>query len=739
MFALNTDGTGFRTLHNLGDNDGAEPSGGLLLLGSILYGTADAGGASGNGTVFTVNTDGTGFTNLHTFTADALGTNSDGAYPSAGLISSGNTLYGTTLAGGASSNGTVFKINADGTGFATLHTFTASSGTFPSLSNSDGFFAGGLTVSGNILYGATRYGGSSVGGTVFSLNSDGTSFAILHTFTAQSEIPLITNSDGSFPNGGLILSGGALYGTTSDGGVSARGTVFSLNTDGTGFTNLYSFTSNPPPDYTNSDGIRPAAGLILSENILYGTAVGGGSWGNGTVFALNTDGTGFTDLHAFTASTVITDIYGDGVGPTAGLVLSGNTLYGTAPYGGSSGAGTVFAVNTDRTGFKSLHSFTAPAYFYYTNSDGAIPFAGLLLLGETLYGTAQSGGPSSSGTVFGVNTDGTGFRILHAFMGGADGGEPDGGLISSGDTLYGMSSGGGISGSGTVFAVNTNGTGFRTLYTFDGTCGGPEDRLVLSSNILYGTAGSNVFAINTDGSGFRIVHAFAAGSGTNPPAQLAPSGDLLLLGNTLYGTTPKEGTSGNGTVFKVNTDGTGFTNLHTFTTTSGAVAINRDGAVPCGGLISSGNILYGTTSVGGYSGSGTVFYLNTDGTGFTNLYSFTSNPPPDYTNSDGTRPGAGLILSGNTLYGTTLNGGISGVGTVFSITLPPPHLTIIQSSANLILTWPTNATGFALQSTTNLGPSAAWSTNSSTPVVINGQNVVTNAISGAQRFYRLSE
>ena len=93
-------------------------------------GRRSCGGSSGNGTVFAVNTDGTGFTNLHSFTAKSglASTNSDGAYPSAGLILSGNTLYGTANGGGSSGNGTVFAVNTDGTGFTNLHSFTASSG-----------------------------------------------------------------------------------------------------------------------------------------------------------------------------------------------------------------------------------------------------------------------------------------------------------------------------------------------------------------------------------------------------------------------------------------------------------------------------------------------------------------------------------------------------------------------------------------------------------------------------------
>src|ERR1035437_3499689 len=214
-----------------------------------------------------------------------------------------------------------------------------------------------------------------------------------------------------------------------------------------------------------------------------------------------------------------------------------------------------------------------------------------------------------------------------------------------------------------------------------------------------------------------------------------PYGGLILSGNILYGTAYGGGSSGNGTVFAVSTDGTGFANLHSFTATSNYT--NSDGASPYAGLILSGSTLYGTAFQGGSSGDGTVFAVHTDGTGFTTLYSFTALN--NSTNSDGANPDGGLILSGNTLYGTAGYGGSSGYGTVFSLSLPPPpQLTIIPSGANVILTWPTNAAGFTLQSTTNLVSPTVWITNSPAPVVVNGQYAVTNPVSGTKKFYRLS-
>src|SRR5207302_352436 len=114
----------------------------------------------------------------------------------------------------------------------------------------------------------------------------------------------------------------------------------------------------------------------------------------------------------------------------------------------------------------------------------------------------------------------------------------------------------------------------------------------------------------------------------------------------------------------------------------------------------------------------------TDGTGFTNLHNLIFS-------SDGANPAAGLILSGNSVYGTAYNGGF-GYGTIFSLSLgttvsvAAPTLAIFRSGANVVLTWATNAAGFTLISTTNLASPSVWITNPPAPVVVNGQNAVTN-------------
>jgi uncharacterized repeat protein (TIGR03803 family) len=154
---------------------------------------------------------------------------------------------------------------------------------------------------------------------------------------------------------------------------------------------------------------------------------------------------------------------------------------------------------------------------------------------------------------------------------------------------------------------------------------------------------------------------------------------------------------------------------------------------PSGLMQGSDGNFYGTTEYGGTNGAGTVFKISTNGA-LTTLYSFTGG-------NDGANPQAGLVQgTDGSFYGSTSVGRLGGTGTVFRLTIvPEPQLTIIPSAPYVILMWPTNYAGFTLQSTTNLGSSAVWTTNSSPPVVIGGQNVVINAISGRQQFYRLSQ
>ena len=452
-----------------------------------------------------------------------------------------------------------------------------------------------------------------------------------------------------------------------------------------GFTNLYSFSATSGnPSYTNSDGSEPNASLVLSGSTLYGTTHLGGTSNFGAVFKVNIDGTGFTNLYNFSGS--------DGKGPNAALVLSGNSLYGTAVSGGSANYGTVFRMTTNGSAFTNLYNFSY--------SIGYSPYGTLILSGNTLYGTTYAGGSGFDGTIFKINTDGSGFTNFVNFN-ASTGAYLYGGLVSSGNTLYGTTAGGLGTGNGTVFRVDTDGSVFTNLHSFTATSGFP--------------------ATNSDG--------------RTPNAALVLSGN----GNTLYGTTRNGGTggNGNGTVFSVNTDGAGFTALHSFSATSGSLTTNNDGAVPYAGLVLSGNTLYGATALGGSQGSGTIFKINVDGTGFTTLYTFTvavyNNTLGVSTNSDGAYPYASLLLSGNTLYGTTQQGTRGGSGTVFEFTLPSAPVPIplnIRSIGNaVVLSWTDPATAFSLY--TSPAVTGPWST------VSGATSPYTNPFTGSQEFFRL--
>lgn len=180
---------------------------------------------------------------------------------------------------------------------------------------------------------------------------------------------------------GVLMAG---LGLTPFGRVTART-----------FTNLHNFKAG-----VKTDGFEPYASLIILDNTLYGATYLGGS-NNGTVFAVKTDGTGYTNVYAFTS------VGNDGRKPHGELVVSGNTLYGTTEAGGSPGAGNVFKVNTDGSGFLNLHSFTG------LGGDGGGPDGGLVISGSTLYGTTVS-------TVFKINMNGLGFTNLHIFTGGTN-------------------------------------------------------------------------------------------------------------------------------------------------------------------------------------------------------------------------------------------------------------------------------------------------------------------------------
>jgi uncharacterized repeat protein (TIGR03803 family) len=513
-----------------------------------------------------------------------------------------------------------------------------------------------LIACGNTIYGTTAgFNGSTFDGygAIFSVDTNGSGFTTLFNFTP---------AQGWQPEAGLVMSGSTVYGTTTTGG-KGFGTVFSFDLTN-GVFRAYDFDGS-----TFGDGAYPYAKLVLFSNTLYGTTSSGGVNNKGTVFEINANiASGDQVLHSFAGGTE------DGAGPTTVLLLSGGVLFGTTPSDGLHGKGTVFSVSTNASdnNITILHNFDGGG------SDGDEPEAGLVISGGTLYGTTEFGGAYGEGTVFSVN--GTNFTILHSFndTNTNDGAEPTAGLTLSGQALYGTTSLGGTADVGTVFSMDLSNGDYTNLYSFqDGPDGeSPDTTLLLSGNTLFGTTlgdsglldipnDGTIFSINTNGDDFTILSTFSTfavlheftgtnGDGANPCSQVAVSGSVFYgIPVTVYGTTSSGGTNGYGTVFKVNDDGTGFTNIYDFTG-------GTDGRNPQTGLLISGGTLYGATT-------NSIFKINTDGSDFACL-----------TNVAGASQLL-LSMSGETLYGTISNGGLYGYGRVFSINTDGSGFTNIYS------------------------------------------------------------
>jgi uncharacterized repeat protein (TIGR03803 family) len=342
----------------------------------------------------------------------------DGQHPFSGLVADkSGTMYGTTLHGGATSLGTVYKLAPDGA-VSVIYNFQGTTdGAFP-------FSGVTLDKKGN-LYGVTS--GADVSddyGTVYKMTAKGKE-KVLHVL---NNVP-----DGNSPQSELVDDGeGNFYGTAAAGGMGA-GDVFRISPSGN-FEVVYSFIGG-------ADGGNPVSGLITDgSGNFFGTTYNGGDHGWGTVFGV-TAGGGHTILYSFTGGT-------DGRNPWSGLVAdkSGN-FYGTTYFGGDQDMGVVFKLAPDGTQ-SVLHSFTG-------GNDGSNPIGNLLIDKKgNLYGTANLGGKGGAGTVFEISAHGK-FSTLYAFKGAPkDGANPAGDLYMDGDgVLFGTTENGGENASGTIFKL----------------------------------------------------------------------------------------------------------------------------------------------------------------------------------------------------------------------------------------------------------------------------------------------
>jgi uncharacterized repeat protein (TIGR03803 family) len=352
----------------------------------------------------------------------------------------------------------------------------------------------------------------------------------------------------------------------------------------------------------------------------------------------------------------------DGGDPYPALLRdAGGNLYGTANYAGKDNAGVVFEVSPPKT--KGGNWTETVLYTFTGGADGQYPYESLVRdAAGNLYSTTQYGGTAGLGVVFKLSPNGT-ETVLHSFTGGgSDGALPYGGLFrDKAGNLYGTTESGGTANLGVVFKISPAGKE-TVLHTFTGaTNDGGEP----SSAGFYMDAKHNLYSVTSHGGTsnegvlyklspkrkLTVLHSFTAGTTDGCYPYGTPAVDVH--GN-MYGGTGGCGTSNLGVVWKVSKNGAE-TILHNFAGAS-------DGQSPLAGVIvdAAGNI-YGTANTGGASGFGTAFEVDKNGK-FTLLHDFTGG-------TDGKYLYGGLIQDRKgRLYGTTINGGTGGFGTVWRIT-----------------------------------------------------------------------
>jgi uncharacterized repeat protein (TIGR03803 family) len=313
IFKVDTSGAETVLFNFSGGTDGKFPHGNLILdTKGNLYGTTREGGASTYGTVFKLDKNGVE-TVLYSFTGGA-----DGCFPSGGLVTDAKgNFYGVTPECGASGVGTVFKVTKGGKE-TILHNFAGGTtdGAYP-------YYTSLLRDTKSNLYGVTFIGGTSNNGVLYRLNKRGT-LTVLHSFAGGT-------TDGCFPYGTPTMDKvGNLFGTTQQCGASNSGTVYKVSKSGKE-TVRHNFAGG------TTDGAYPLAGVISdTKGNLYGDTELGGASNLGTAYELKTKGT-ITLLHSFSTP--------DGTNPLGVLIrdAKGN-LYGTTSKGGSGNAGTVWQI-----------------------------------------------------------------------------------------------------------------------------------------------------------------------------------------------------------------------------------------------------------------------------------------------------------------------------------------------------------------------------------------------------------
>ena len=546
-------------------------------------------------------------------------------------------LWSTTPVGGEFKTGSVYKIAPDGSNYSTLFDFNT-----PGLHASSPEYSTPSNGGNGKLYGLTRLGGLAGAGIIFSYDTTTSTFLKLHSFGL--------GADGKFPYGSLMLaSDGKLYGMTYSGGANNNGIIFKIDPLTNAYTKLVDFALTGPA--------LPQGDLIEANNgLLYGLSNGGGTSGDGTLFSFDRNTNLIQTLVSFSTATT-------GTGTTGTLMQAANgKLYGTTVTGGLNSNGTLFSYDiitntyTKRFDFLSATTGRSPRGRLVQHPSGLI------------YGMTQTGGASTSGTLYSFDDNLSSFNVVHTFNSASstNGGSPWGSLLLASDgKFYGLT----LTGSpyGILFSCTPAGS-FSKLASFNPTAHGSGltgSLVEMGSGNLFGMAKTGgtgergtFYKIKISGSILTKLADFSYFSnGSQPETSL-----LKAANGKLYGLTSAGGINNSGTLFRMNPDSGTFTKLHDFAAL----------AKPEGKLIqASDGKLYGLTYGGGTSGAGTIFSFDTTTNLHTTLYNLQFGSLPIY-------PVGGFVQANNgLLYGMSHSGGLNSKGTLFSFNIATLTLTKI--------------------------------------------------------------
>ena len=514
------------TLHDFNMTDGHQPASGVFKASNgLYYGTCQFGGASNMGTLWSYDSGTSTFSLLHEF--DGVSGNT----PKGDIVEIAGSLYGVTRFGGASGIGTIWKYNL-GTGVHTLlHSFTTSNQITKGLEiGPDGLLYGvstylgnynygfvfsfdpgtntyaevhhfddtagqypeaELTTVGSKLYATTTNGGSTFNGLIYSYEPATGTLAVEQEFSGI---------DGNQPADKMLWhSNGLIYGFGKQGGLDGDGTIYSFDPVTKVILPVVHLDYGP-------EGVHPVGKQAMASNgKVYGHTSKGGVNGDGGIYEFDLTTSTYTLIYSFDMS--------EGGFPNGGITIGpGDVIYGGLTSGGSTGAGTLYSFDINSGIFTVLR--------HCDWSTGGYPYTAPIVLNNKLYGGMGYGGANSEGVLYEYDLGTSTYSMLHQFS------TLEGSLLNStplliNDKLYFKTHNGGANYVGALHSYDLNTGTYSNIHSFNNTFYAPNSDLIQASNgLLYGTVSSGgnnnrggIFSLDISTNSVTTLYHFDASNG----------------------------------------------------------------------------------------------------------------------------------------------------------------------------------------------------------------------------------